>query len=358
MRRLLPVVVGLLLLVVLLGVAEATLNNYYLRILQLIGVYIVLTVSLNLPNGFTGDFSLGHAAFMAVGGYSAALFTMPVAAKALQLQEAPPWLQETSLPFAVATVIGGVLAAAVALPIGLVVLRLRGHYLAVATIGLLVVVQGILSNWQSVTRGARGLSGLPAATNLWWAFGWAVLTVYVVWRMAYSPFGRAMAAVRDDAVAAASRGVRVFRVRLVAFVASAFFAGVGGSLLAHQVTAVTPNTYSFEVTFLVVIMLVVGGMGSITGSVIGAAIMTIAPVVLRDLERSLDMVGISQLIIAAALIGFMIFRRQGLLGYRELRPSTLFGGPRRNLPLGVPNSSAATEPASPEQPPPDRKEPS
>jgi branched-chain amino acid transport system permease protein len=347
MRRLLPILAALVLLAVLLGVAEATLNNYYLRILQLIGVYIVLTVSLNLPNGFTGDFSLGHAAFMAVGGYSAALLTMPLTAKALQLQEAPLWVQEASLSFPVATVLGGLLAAAVALPVGLVVLRLRGHYLAVATIGLLVVVQGILSNWQSVTRGARGLSGLPAETNLWWAFGWAVVTVYVVARMAYSPFGRAMFAVRDDAVAAASRGVRVFRVRLVAFVVSSFFAGVGGSLLAHQVTAVTPSTYSFEVTFLIVIMLVVGGMGSITGSVVGAVIMTVIPVVLRDLERSLDMVGISQLIIAAALIGFMIFRRQGLLGDRELRPSAMFGGPRPTLPPpGGPEQPAATTPAS------------
>lgn len=346
MRRLLPILAALILLAVLLGIAEATLNNYYLRILQLIGVYTVLTVSLNLPNGFTGDFSLGHAAFMAVGGYSAALLTMPLTVKALQMQEAPLWLQEASLSFPVATIIGGLLAAVVALPVGLVVLRLRGHYLAVATIGLLVIVQGILSNWQSVTRGARGLSGLPAETNLWWAFGWAVITIYVVARMAYSPFGRAMFAVRDDAVAAASRGVRVFRVRLVAFVVSSFFAGVGGSLLAHQVTAVTPSTYSFEVTFLIVIMLVVGGMGSITGSVVGAIIMTIIPVLLRDFERSLDMIGISQLIIAAALIGFMIFRRQGLLGDRELRPSALFGGPRPTLPPPGPEQPAATTPAS------------
>lgn len=346
MRKLLPVLAGLILLAVLLGVAEATLNNYYLRILQLIGVYIVLTVSLNLPNGFTGDFSLGHAAFMAVGGYSAALLTMPLTIKALQLEGAPLWLQQASFSFPVATIIGGLLAALVALPVGLVVLRLRGHYLAVATIGLLVVVQGILSNWQSVTRGARGLSGLPAATNLWWAFGWAVLTIYVVARMAYSPFGRAMFAVRDDAVAAASRGVRVFRVRLVAFVVSSFFAGVGGSLLAHQITAVTPSTYSFEVTFLIVIMLVVGGMGSVTGSVVGAVIMTIIPVLLRDLERSLDVVGIAQLIIAAALIGFMIFRRQGLLGDRELRPSTLFGGPRTTLPPPGPEQPATTTSAS------------
>jgi branched-chain amino acid transport system permease protein len=343
-RRLLPGVVGLVVLVVALVVAEQSLNDYYLRIIQLIGIYTVLTVSLNLPNGFTGDFSLGHAAFMAVGGYSAAVLTIPVTVKALQLADAPQWLQQAALPFPVATVIGGLLAAVVALPIGAVVLRLRGHYLAVATLGLLVVVQGIATNWDSVTRGARGLSALPAATTLWSAFGWAALTVYVVWRMAYSSFGREMVAVRDDALAAAARGVLVFRVRLVAFVVSAFFAGIGGSLLAHQVTAVNPGTYSFEITFLIVIMLVIGGMGSVTGSVVGATIMTIVPVVLREWERELDVVGVSQLVIAAALIAFMIFRRQGLLGTRELRPSTLFGGPRPRVP-----------PPSPDQPAPDAR---
>lgn len=321
MRRQLPLIVGLLAITLLLFLAEQTLNSYYLRILQLMGIYIVLTASLNLPNGFTGDFSLGHAAFMAVGGYAAALLTMPVTVKALQLRDAPPWLQEIALPFWAATLIGGVLAASLAVPIGLVVLRLRGHYLSVATIGLLVVVQGLAINWQSVTRGARGLSGLQPLTTLWWSFGWAGLTVFVVWRLAYSPFGRAMVAVRDDAVAAASRGVRVFRVRFVAFVVSAFFAGVGGSLLAHQVTAVNPTTYAFSITFLIVIMLVIGGMGSVTGSVVGAVVMTVVPVVLRDLEQDLQVVGAAQLVMAAALIAFMIFRRQGLLGTREFRPS-------------------------------------
>lgn len=324
MKRAVPSVVGLVLLLVALAVADQTLNNYYLRIAQLIGIYIVLTVSLNLPNGFTGDFSLGHAAFMAIGGYLAAVLTMPSASKSLQLAEAPQWLQGIVVPFPVATVLGGLLAAAVALPVGLVVLRLRGHYLAVATIGLLVVVLGIATNWQSVTRGARGLSGLESATNIWWSFGWAALTVFVVWRMAYSPFGRAMVAVRDDSLAAASRGVNVFKTRLTAFTVSAFFAGVGGSLLAHQITAVSPSTYSFDVTFLIIIMLVIGGMGSVTGSVVGATIMTVVPVILRDIERELDLVGAAQLVIAAALIGFMIFRRQGLLGTHELRPSTWF----------------------------------
>lgn len=313
-----------MLLVVILGVAEVSLNNYYLRIFQLMGIYIVLTASLNLTNGFTGDFSLGHAAFMAIGGYASALLTMPLAARALQLADLPEWFREFATPFPLATVLGGLLAALVALPVGMVVLRLRGHYLAVATLGLLFIVKSVASNWEPVTRGARGLSGLDAATNVWWAFGWAVITVFVVWRMVHSPFGRSMIAVRDDSVAAASRGVRVLRVRLIAFVLSAFFGGIGGALLAHQLTAITPETFSFDLTFLIVIMLVIGGQGSVTGSIIGAIIMTIVPVFLRDFERQLGLPGISQIIIAAGLIAFMIFRRQGLMGYHELHPSTWF----------------------------------
>lgn len=341
MRRTLVVLLGLLFLAGLLLLAEANLNAYYLRIVQLMGIYVMLTVSLNLPNGFTGDFSLGHAAFMAVGGYSAAVLTMPLISKTLLLTEVPPWLQGLVVPFPLATVIGGILAALVAIPVGAVVLRLRGHYLAVATLGLLVMVQGIATNWESVTRGARGLSGLQPHTTIWWSFGWAVLTIFVVWRMAYSPFGRGMIAVRDDALAAACRGVRVYRTRLVSFVVSAFFAGVGGSLLAHQITAVTPRTYSFDITFLVIIMLVIGGMGSITGSIVGALIMTVVPVLLRDLERQLDVVGASQLVIAVALIGFMIFRRQGLLGTRELHVPAFLGGPAKDLPPATPERTAA-----------------
>jgi len=339
----LPVLLGLAVVALLLGIADLSLNNYYLRLVQLAGIYIMLTASLNLTNGLTGDFSLGHAGFMALGGYSSALLTMPLTSKAIQGAELPDWLRETVLPFPLATLIGGVLAALIALPVGLVVLRLRGHYLAVATLGLLTVVHAIAINWQPVTRGARGLSGLESATNVWWAYGWAALTVYVVWRLAHSPFGRAMVSVRDDSVAAASRGVRVVHVRLVAFVVSAFFAGAGGSLLAHHITAITPSTYSFEITFLIVIMLVIGGQGSVTGSVIGAIIMTIVPVILNDLERRFDLIGVSQLVIAAGLIAFMIFRRQGIMGTRELSFSAIadrIRRPRSRPPMDAPTDSS------------------
>lgn len=322
------VLVYLLLLLALLALAQQTLNDYYLRILAVVGIYIILTVSLNLTNGFTGDFSLGHAAFMAIGAYSAALLTLPERYK-VAITGLPAWLSDLSLPFIVATIIGGLLAVGVAVIVGIPVLRLRGHYLAVATLGLMVIVRVVANNWQSITRGARGINGIPALTNIWWAYGWAVLTVYVAWRLVNSPYGRAMIAIREDELAASTRGVRVFRTRLLAFAISAFFAGAAGSLWAHQITAITPSSFSFLITFNVVVMLVVGGMGSISGSIIGAVVMTLVPELLRRVETELaiggnPLYGLSQIVLAVAIILIMIFRRQGLLGGAELRLPQIF----------------------------------
>jgi len=313
----------------LLALAQFGLNNYYLRVLAVMGINIILTVSLNLTNGFTGDFSLGHAAFMSIGAYSAALLTLPVASKAMFIPDLPSWLGNLTLPFVVATVIGGLMASVAAMVVGLPVLRLRGHYLAVATLGLMVIVRVIANNWIKVTRGAKGINGLPSYTNIWWAYGWAVLTVYVIWRLVNSPYGRAMMAIREDELAAKARGVRVTRTRLLAFTVGAFFAGVAGSLWAHQITAITPGSFSFLITFNVVVMLVVGGMGSISGSVVGAILMTLVPEFLRRIETILSLAGhplygLTQIVIAIAVTLVMIFRREGLLGGQELRLPQLF----------------------------------
>lgn len=314
----------LLILILLLVLAQQLLNDYYLRILAVMGINIILTVSLNLTNGFAGDFSLGHAAFMSIGAYTAALLTLPATTKQFSFDGLPPWLQTLNLPFLVATVVGGLLAAVVAIIVGVPVLRLRGHYLAVATLGLMVIVRVVANNWQGVTRGARGINGLPQLTNIWWAYGWALLTVYVTWRLVNSPYGRAMIAIREDELAAACRGVRVFRTRLLAFTVGAFFAGAAGSLWAHQITAITPSSFSFLITFNVVVMLVVGGMGSISGSVLGAVLMTLVPEGLRRVETLLaaggnPLYGLSQIVVAVVVTLIMIYRRQGLLGGTEIR---------------------------------------
>lgn len=325
--RALTLLFYLLVFVALLALAQRGLNNYYQRILAIIGIHIMLTVSLSLTNGYTGDFSLGIAGFMAIGAYTAALLTLPVTTKATLISGLPLWLKQMTLPFPAATVIGGILAAAAAVIVGVPVLRLRGHYLSVATLGLMVIVRVVANNWQTVTRGAKGINGLPAFTNIWWAYGWALLTIYVVWRLVHSPFGRAMMAVREDELAAAARGVRVFRTRLLAFVVSAFFAGAAGSLWAHQVTAITPSSFSFLITFNVIVMLIVGGTSSVPGAVTGAVLMTLVPEALRRLETALavggtPLYGLSQIVVAVAVTLIMIFRPQGLLGGVAVRLPT------------------------------------
>jgi branched-chain amino acid transport system permease protein len=320
----------LALLAGLLLLAQLALNDYYQGVLAVVAINIILTISLNLTNGFTGDFSLGHAAFMSIGAYLSAILTLPVASKTMLIPTLPAWLGQTEVPFVVATILGGLLAALVAVVVGVPVLRLRGHYLAVATLGLMVIVRVVAINWTDVTRGAKGINGMPAYTDLWWAYGWVVVTVYVIWRLVNSSYGRAMMAIREDATAAAARGVNVTAYRMLAFCVGAFFGGIAGALWGHLITAITPHSFSFLITFNVVVMLVVGGMGSISGSIVGASVMTLVPEFLRRLETTLSLgghplYGLSQIIIAVTITLVMIFRRQGLLGGREIRLPRVFG---------------------------------
>lgn len=307
----------------LIVLAEYRLNDYYQRVLAVVAINVILAVSLSLTNGFSGDVSLGHAAFMAIGAYTSALLTMPASMKMVALPDLPAWLARVELPFALALLAGGALAALAAFVVGIPVLRLRGHYLSVATLGLMVIVQVVALNWQTVTRGARGLNGLPAFTSLLWAYGWMLVSVIIIWRLVRSPFGRAMLAVREDELAAACRGIRVFPTRMLAFVAGAFFAGTAGALWAHLITAIAPASFSFAITFNVVAMVVIGGAGSITGAILGGVLMTLLPEWLRGVETSLavggrPLYGLSQIVIALLMLLVMIFRPQGLLGGHEL----------------------------------------
>ena len=183
----------------------------------LIGINVILVVALNLSNGFTGVFSLGHVGFMAIGAYCSAVLSLPLALKAVNLPDLPGWLSGVELPFLPATLAGGVLSLIVALLVGASIMRLKGAYVSVATLGFLVIVQVILVNWDQVTRGARTFAGVPPHATLWNVWSWAALTVYLVWRIGRSALGREMMAARDDEPAARSLGVGVLRSRLLAF---------------------------------------------------------------------------------------------------------------------------------------------
>ncbi|MDQ7850133.1 MAG: branched-chain amino acid ABC transporter permease [Armatimonadota bacterium] len=306
---------------------QTYLNPYYLRLVDVVGINIILAVSLNLTNGMTGVFSLGHIAFMAVGAYSAALLTLPLPRKELILPDLFGWLRQTQIGLLPATLAGGVLAALCAALIGYSVLQLRGHYLAVATLGFLVIVRSVLVNWERVTRGGVGISGIPPYTTTWWTYGFAAACIYLSWRLTQSAFGRAMLAVREDESAAAAMGIPAAATRLISFVLGAFFAGTAGSLWAHLITVISPNSFWLVETFNLVVMIVVGGLGSTTGAVVGAIVLTLIPEALRSLEGGIEVVGItlpplfglSQLILAVMLILTMMLRPRGLVGGWEAR---------------------------------------
>ena len=335
-RTTLATLAGLGVLALAVWAAQAQLNPFYLQILGLLGINIIATVSLNFAAGFGGMFSLGHPAFMAIGGYVAAILTYPVDKKAFRIPGYPDWLLQLEMPFLPALLIGGAAASLAAILVGWPVLRLRGHYLAVATLGLTVIVQVAIINLVDFTRGALGLSGIPGLTNLWWIAGFLVLTVYVVYRLVHSRFGRALRAVRDDSVAAQMSGVDVARTRLIGFTIAAFFAGIAGGLLGHLLRILTPGQFSFGAVFLGVAMMILGGMGSITGSILGATIMTILPQLIIPLERGGPFMGVelpalnglTQIVTALILIGVMLVKPAGLAGANEFSWRAILGPPR------------------------------
>jgi len=336
-----PNVLAVLLLSVLLigGLAATDLaaSAYVQRVVIGLGISIILVVSLNLSNGFTGIFSLGHVGFMAIGAYTAAILTLPVSLKQVNLPDLPAWLGRLELPFLPATLIGGLLAMLIAFLVGLSLMRLSGPYVSVATLGFLVIVQVVLVNWDQVTRGARTFSGVPPHTTLWWVWGWAGLTVYVIWRLARSAYGRQMMAIRDNEIAAQALGINVMRSRLLAFCISAFFTAVAGSLWAHFIMSFSPKSFYFAQTFSIITMLVVGGMGSVSGSVIGTGFVTLLSELLRNAERGINLgflqippiYGASQILMAVIFVLVIVFWPKGLLGERELNFERWWGRLRR-----------------------------
>lgn len=302
-------------------------NAYLQRLAILFLINLMLVVSLNLFTGFTGVFSLGHIGFMALGAYASAILTLPVNQKAVNLPDLPAPLASIALPFLPALILGGLVAAIVALLIGIPVLRLSGHFVAVATLGFLVITRVVLINAEAFTRGTRTFTGVPPFTTMGWAAMWALLNVYIAWRLKHSPLGLRLIAARDDPWAAKSVGVSIGQMRLLAFGISAFFTGIAGGLWAHFLTAFSPNAFYFSKTFEIIVMMIVGGMGSVTGSILGTLLVMAATEALRNLEPGLafgsltigPLYGLSQIGLAVLLMLLMTFRRQGLLGDHELR---------------------------------------
>ncbi len=319
--------ISVLLLIIFLFIAENYLDLYVVRILNVCAIYAILGMSMNLINGFTGLFSLGHAGFMAVGAYVTALLTMSPAVKTQIFYMAPliKPLDVITLPFPIALLLGGILAALVGYLIGAPALRLKGDYLAIATLGFAEIIRVIFTNTQRLTNGALGLKGIPGVTNLWWSFGGVAVTAVILLSLINSSYGRAFKAIREDEVAAESMGINLARHKNLAFVTGAFFAGIGGGLLGNLLGTIDPKMFTFTFTFNILLIIVLGGMGSISGSIISAFIVTIAQEVLRFLDESINFgffvlegkVGMRMVVFSALLMAVVIFYRHGLMGTNE-----------------------------------------
>lgn len=285
-----------------LQLAGPQIDDYAVNILVLIGINIILAVSLNLVNGHTGQFSLGHAGFMAAGAYASSMVTL---AFAPSVAAAGPWAVQAF--FVGALLLGGAVAALCGLLVGLPSLRLRGDYLAIVTLGFGEIIRVVIQNTEAL-GGARGLEGIPPYTTLFWTFGTAAITIYVVASLVNSTYGRGFLAVRDDEIAAEAMGINTTKYKVVAFVTGAFFAGLAGGLYAHFITYIAPEGFNFLKSVDVVVMVILGGMGSTPGVIAAAILLTLLNEWLRDFEQY------RMIIFALLLIVLMIVRPQGLLG--------------------------------------------
>jgi branched-chain amino acid transport system permease protein len=278
-------------------------NSYYLGVAVDVGIAVILATSLNLINGHTGQFSLGHAGFMAVGGYFSAWITLKIGPVAHAV-----WF------FPVSLLAGGLLASLVGLIVGVPSLRLRGDYLAIVTLGFGEIIRVVLQNTQAVGA-ASGLSNIPKFTSLGWAFGFAALTVYVVSSLVNSTYGRAFIAVHDDEIAAESNGIDTTRTKVTAFITGAFFAGIAGGLYAHHKQVLAPTTFDWAKSVEIVVMVILGGMGRTVGVIAAAVLLTLMPEFLRDFAEY-------RMIIYALLIILLML----------LRPAGLFSIPLKRRP--------------------------
>ncbi len=282
---------------------EKQINPYYFQIIIYIGINIILASSLNLINGFAGQFSLGHAGFMAVGAYTAAVVTTGLGVTRGSFLAMPV--------FALALLLAGCVASVFGLIVGIPSLRLKGDYLAITTLGFGEIIRVIVQNLDFLGA-ARGFSGIPKLSNSFWVFSTTAFVIFLIYNLVNSTYGRAFLAVRDDEIAAEAVGISSTRVKVVAFVTGAFFAGVAGGLYGHFVTYLNPMQFSFLKSFEIVVMVIIGGMGSIIGVILSATLLTILPEALRSVAQY------RMVIYSLLLIIIMLTRPEGLFARRRL----------------------------------------
>ncbi|TJX14393.1 branched-chain amino acid ABC transporter permease [Tissierella creatinini] len=335
-NNLLKNIIIIILALALLFILNITLDSYKVRIVNLCSIYIILGLSMNLINGFTGLFSLGHAGFMALGAYTVALLTMSPQAKEVNFYMEPilPFLKDLNMPFVLALIMGGLMAALFGFLIGAPVLKLTDDYLAIATLGFSEIIRIIIINLQPITNGALGLKGIPPKNNaffaamlgqtpkinLLWAGVIAIITIVFMNLLMKGSYGKALKAIREDEIAARSMGINLFRHKVMSFTISSFMAGVGGGLLAISLGTIDPTLFKFSLTWNILLIVVIGGMGSIKGTIISAIIVTIGMEALRFLDESINLgfmqtpalPGLRMVVFSIILMMAVIFKKDNI----------------------------------------------
>lgn len=315
------IVIPLVFIVLWLLKKFGVINNYLMQILMLAGVNIIMTESLNLVNGVTGQNSIGHAGFMAVGAYISALFTEII----FNVGDMP--IIPQTILFLIATIMGGIIAAVFGFLIGMPTLRLRGDYLAIVTLGFGEVIRAIIRITPFVGA-ARGMVGIPKLANMFWIYFFVILALYVCRNFIDSSYGRACMAIRDNEIAANTLGIDVSRYKIIAFVTSAFMAGVAGSMFAHTMRYLHPDIFSYTKSTDFLVYLYAGGVGSLSGAFLGGFVLTVLPEILRFLQEW------RLVIYGGLLLVIILFRPQGLFGGKEFSWLKMKTGGIQQISLG------------------------
>lgn len=312
---------GILMLTVL--IINFAASDYVKTIANLCGIYVILGLSMQLINGFTGLFSLGHAGFMAIGAYTVAVLTISPVNKAMNffLQPILPFLADVEWSLLPALLMGGLIAALFGFIIGAPVLRLTDDYLAIATLGFAEIIRVVFTNTQSLTNGALGLKAIPKSPSILWSWVIALLTVVFILFLTEGSYGKAFKSIRDDEIAARSMGINIFKHKVMSFTFSSFLAGIAGGLLAVHLGTIDPNMFRIALTFNIVLIMVLGGIGKIKGTVISAVIVTAAMEILRFLDSSINLgfiklpgvPGMRMVVFSIILMLLVIIRKDKLL---------------------------------------------
>ena len=327
-RNMLLTAVGLVVLFAASCYVQLEMDSYTRRIANLCLIYAIIGLSMNLTNGFAGQFSLGQAGFMAIGAYVVGIFTVPVELRGNVFYAVPmnPLIADIELPLWGALILGGVLAALFAFLVGTPVLRLHGDYLAIATLGFSEIIRIVITNAQSFTNGALGIKDIPTINDVRYIFVATAIVFIIVSCLINSSYGRAFKAIREDEIAAEAMGINLFRHKNLAFMLSAFFAGIGGGLYATLLGTVDPKNFLFTLTYNFLLIIVLGGMGSITGSMLGSIIVTGGleflrvfdePLMIMGMDIPLFRPGFRMVIFSILLMACVLFWRKGIMGTEE-----------------------------------------